>query len=70
MQGDHTQNSRDSRIFGPLPYGLIRGRVLWRVCICLTLYSLISRIKSVFFFFCILFGNQYGLVLIIVSNDM
>lgn len=65
MQGDYTQNSRDSRIFGPLPYGLIRGRVLWRVCICLTLYSLISRIKSVFFF-CILFGNQYGLV----SNDI
>ncbi|XP_013593759.1 PREDICTED: mitochondrial inner membrane protease subunit 1 isoform X1 [Brassica oleracea var. oleracea] len=65
VQGDYTQNSRDSRIFGPLPYGLIRGRVLWRVCICLTLYSLISRIKSVFFF-CILFGNQYGLV----SNDI
>lgn len=31
VQGDYTQNSKDSRIFGPLPYGLIQGRVLWRV---------------------------------------
>ncbi|KAL0800309.1 hypothetical protein Bca101_055484 [Brassica carinata] len=31
VQGDYTHNSRDSRIFGLLPYGLIQGRVLWRV---------------------------------------
>ncbi|KAF8115242.1 hypothetical protein N665_0029s0081 [Sinapis alba] len=31
VEGDYTHNSRDSRIFGPLPYGLILGRVLWRV---------------------------------------
>ncbi|KFK44820.1 hypothetical protein AALP_AA1G307100 [Arabis alpina] len=31
VQGDYTQNSRDSRTFGPIPCGLIQGRVLWRV---------------------------------------
>jgi inner membrane protease subunit 1 len=31
VQGDYTHNSRDSRNFGPVPYGLIQGRVLWRV---------------------------------------
>ncbi|EOA37160.1 hypothetical protein CARUB_v10010493mg [Capsella rubella] len=31
VQGDYTHNSRDSRTFGPVPYGLIQGRVLWRV---------------------------------------
>ncbi|CAH2034413.1 unnamed protein product [Thlaspi arvense] len=31
VQGDYTQNSRDSRTFGPIPYGLIQGRVLLRV---------------------------------------
>ncbi|KAL1192280.1 Mitochondrial ATP-independent inner membrane protease subunit 1b [Cardamine amara subsp. amara] len=31
VQGDYMHNSRDSRNFGPIPYGLIQGRVLWRV---------------------------------------
>lgn len=31
MQGDYVHNSRDSRMFGPIPYGLIQGKVLWRV---------------------------------------
>ncbi|AEE31157.1 putative signal peptidase I [Arabidopsis thaliana] len=31
VQGDYTHNSRDSRNFGTVPYGLIQGRVLWRV---------------------------------------
>ncbi|CAN8290744.1 unnamed protein product [Cochlearia groenlandica] len=30
VQGDYN-NSKDSRAFGPIPYGLIQGRVLWRV---------------------------------------
>lgn len=51
MQGDYTQNSKDSRIFGPLPYGLIQGRVLWRVCIIL------DKKKC----FAFLFGDQSGL---------
>ncbi|ESQ33882.1 hypothetical protein EUTSA_v10008933mg [Eutrema salsugineum] len=31
VQGDYTHNSRDSRTFGTIPYGLIQGRVFWRV---------------------------------------
>lgn len=31
VEGDYIQNSRDSRSFGPVPYGLIQGRLLWRV---------------------------------------
>ncbi|KAJ0266400.1 hypothetical protein HA466_0004160 [Hirschfeldia incana] len=31
VEGDYTQNSKDSRIFGPLPYALIQGRLFWRV---------------------------------------
>uniref|UniRef100_A0A1J3CTJ4 Mitochondrial inner membrane protease subunit 1 n=1 Tax=Noccaea caerulescens TaxID=107243 RepID=A0A1J3CTJ4_NOCCA len=31
VQGDYVHNSRDSRMFGPIPYGLIQGKVLWRV---------------------------------------
>ncbi|ONK75149.1 uncharacterized protein A4U43_C03F13870 [Asparagus officinalis] len=31
VQGDNIYDSRDSRTFGPVPYGLINGRVLLRV---------------------------------------
>ncbi|GAB2236312.1 hypothetical protein Droror1_Dr00028032 [Drosera rotundifolia] len=31
VQGDNLYQSRDSRIFGPVPYGLIKGRVFLRV---------------------------------------
>ncbi|XP_038690701.1 mitochondrial inner membrane protease subunit 1 isoform X1 [Tripterygium wilfordii] len=31
IQGDNIYASRDSRHFGPVPYGLIQGKVFWRV---------------------------------------
>ncbi|KAJ8449960.1 hypothetical protein Cgig2_029322 [Carnegiea gigantea] len=31
IQGDNIYASRDSRDFGPVPYGLIYGKVFWRV---------------------------------------
>ncbi|XP_029124330.1 mitochondrial ATP-independent inner membrane protease subunit 1a [Elaeis guineensis] len=31
VQGDNIYDSRDSRHFGPVPYGLIQGRVFYRV---------------------------------------
>ncbi|WCJ38935.1 Peptidase S24/S26A/S26B/S26C family protein [Euphorbia peplus] len=31
VQGDNIYNSRDSITFGPVPYGLLRGKVFWRV---------------------------------------
>ncbi|XP_072172043.1 mitochondrial inner membrane protease subunit 1-like [Diadema setosum] len=31
LQGDNTDNSTDSRVFGPVPFGLIRGRAIFRV---------------------------------------
>jgi len=31
IQGDNVYASRDSRHFGPVPYGLIRGKVFFRV---------------------------------------
>ncbi|CAA7035043.1 unnamed protein product [Microthlaspi erraticum] len=31
VQGDYTHNSRDSRMFGPIPYALVQGKVLWKV---------------------------------------
>eukprot|EP00252_Welwitschia_mirabilis_P027292 TRINITY_DN932_c0_g1_i2.p1 TRINITY_DN932_c0_g1~~TRINITY_DN932_c0_g1_i2.p1 ORF type:complete len:104 (-),score=20.98 TRINITY_DN932_c0_g1_i2:433-744(-) len=30
LQGDNTQKSNDSRNYGPVPYGLLQGRVLFR----------------------------------------
>ncbi|KAK6917221.1 Peptidase S26 [Dillenia turbinata] len=33
VQGDNKYNSRDSRVFGAIPYGLIIGRAIWRVSI-------------------------------------
>nr|XP_027086277.1 mitochondrial inner membrane protease subunit 1-like isoform X2 [Coffea arabica] len=29
IEGDNKHNSRDSRQFGPVPYGLLEGRVFW-----------------------------------------
>ncbi|KAI5081528.1 hypothetical protein GOP47_0004711 [Adiantum capillus-veneris] len=31
LQGDNTSNSTDSRDYGPVPYGLLRGKVCLRV---------------------------------------
>ena len=31
LEGDNKGRSRDSRDFGPVPYGLLRGRVICRV---------------------------------------
>lgn len=31
LEGDNTNNSKDSRIYGPVPQGLIRGRVVCRI---------------------------------------
>ncbi|KAL6206827.1 hypothetical protein ACLB2K_024073 [Fragaria x ananassa] len=31
VQGDNIYDSNDSRKFGPVPYGLLQGRVFWRV---------------------------------------
>ncbi|XP_013140626.1 PREDICTED: mitochondrial inner membrane protease subunit 1 [Papilio polytes] len=31
LEGDNSGNSSDSRVFGPVPLGLIRSRVLYRV---------------------------------------
>eukprot|EP00112_Aurelia_sp_Birch-Aquarium-sp1_P003928 Seg1445.9 transcript_id=Seg1445.9/GoldUCD/mRNA.D3Y31 product="Mitochondrial inner membrane protease subunit 1" protein_id=Seg1445.9/GoldUCD/D3Y31 len=31
LLGDNSENSTDSRAYGPVPYGLIRGRICFRV---------------------------------------
>ncbi|XP_069902232.1 mitochondrial inner membrane protease subunit 1 isoform X3 [Globicephala melas] len=31
LEGDNLQNSTDSRYYGPVPYGLIRGRIFFKV---------------------------------------
>ncbi|KAG7188917.1 hypothetical protein KM043_008518 [Ampulex compressa] len=31
LQGDNTNNSLDSRLFGPVPLGLLRGRVFFKI---------------------------------------
>lgn len=31
IEGDNTYDSRDSKNFGPVPYGLIQGRIFWRI---------------------------------------
>ncbi|KAK7317364.1 hypothetical protein RJT34_01525 [Clitoria ternatea] len=31
VQGDNIYKSRDSRNFGPVPYGLIRGKIFWKL---------------------------------------
>lgn len=33
LEGDNLQNSTDSRYYGPVPYGLIRGRIFFKVCL-------------------------------------
>lgn len=32
VQGDNIYDSRDSRDFGPVSYGLLYGKVFWRIC--------------------------------------
>lgn len=31
VEGDNTARSLDSKTFGPLPLGLVKGRVVWKV---------------------------------------
>lgn len=31
LEGDNLRNSTDSRCYGPVPYGLIRGRICFKV---------------------------------------
>nr|KAF6465537.1 inner mitochondrial membrane peptidase subunit 1 [Rousettus aegyptiacus] len=31
IEGDNLQNSTDSRSYGPIPYGLIRGRIFFKI---------------------------------------
>ncbi|XP_008685082.1 mitochondrial inner membrane protease subunit 1 isoform X2 [Ursus americanus] len=31
LEGDNLQNSTDSRYYGPIPYGLIRGRIFFKI---------------------------------------
>ncbi|XP_012930054.1 mitochondrial inner membrane protease subunit 1 isoform X2 [Heterocephalus glaber] len=31
LEGDNLQNSTDSRFYGPIPYGLIRGRIFFKI---------------------------------------
>ncbi|RZB81686.1 Protein POLLEN DEFECTIVE IN GUIDANCE 1 isoform B [Glycine soja] len=35
VEGDNKYNSNDSRKFGPVPYDLIDGKMLWRVSLCM-----------------------------------
>ncbi|XP_040835968.1 mitochondrial inner membrane protease subunit 1 isoform X3 [Ochotona curzoniae] len=40
LEGDNLQNSTDSRYYGPIPYGLIRGRIFFKVQLSCSLYSI------------------------------
>ncbi|XP_076901735.1 mitochondrial ATP-independent inner membrane protease subunit 1a-like isoform X2 [Bidens hawaiensis] len=31
VQGDNVYNSYDSRNFGPVPYGLLKGKIFWKI---------------------------------------
>ncbi|NXU51847.1 IMP1L protease, partial [Turnix velox] len=31
LEGDNLRNSTDSRCYGPVPYGLIRGRICFKI---------------------------------------
>lgn len=31
LEGDNSSNSKDSRTFGPVPQGLIQGRLIYKV---------------------------------------
>ena len=49
IEGDNKHNSRDSRQFGPVPYGLLEGRVFW-VVREFNLNRLFNGIVSICFF--------------------
>ena len=47
VEGDNKKRSYDSRHFGPVPYGLIKGRVLFKVsnsgaCVRITVLRVLS----------------------------
>lgn len=35
LEGDNSARSLDSRSFGPIPYGLIKGRAVCKVLMCI-----------------------------------
>ncbi|KAL0752407.1 hypothetical protein Bca101_034410 [Brassica carinata] len=67
VEGDYTQNSRDSRSFGPVPYALVQGRLLWRVTLAVSymmerlipFQMLCSQVKG-FQFRCFALKSNFG----------
>ncbi|XP_071716050.1 mitochondrial ATP-independent inner membrane protease subunit 1a-like [Rutidosis leptorrhynchoides] len=47
VEGDNIYNSHDSRNFGPVPYGLLQGRVFWRIWPAATFGSIGKRPETV-----------------------
>ncbi|RDX61203.1 Mitochondrial inner membrane protease subunit 1, partial [Mucuna pruriens] len=48
IQGDNIYASRDSRHFGPVPYGLIQGKVFFRVTVVPHTYNILLYFKNWF----------------------
>jgi len=55
LEGDNLENSSDSRAYGPVPYGLLRSRVLYKVNLCFSQggYDFVSLV------FCWLFCQRF-----------
>jgi len=55
LEGDNLENSSDSRTYGPVPYGLLRSRVLYKVNLCFSQggYDFVSLM------FCWLFCQRF-----------
>lgn len=51
IQGDNIYASRDSRHFGPVPYGLIEGKVFFRVTVVPHTFYILMYFKDWFFRF-------------------
>lgn len=47
LQGDNYENSTDSRVYGPVPMGLVRGKVFGRVRSFETLMGFISLTRRI-----------------------
>lgn len=55
IEGDNIYDSNDSRKFGSVPYGLVYGRVFWRVSSYLILGSLTFQGIQILLQYCIHF---------------